>query len=95
MHAHQVVLAPIVSEKSYHGSVYGKYTFKVHPDAHRTQIRQAVEGKGLLVRPAYDETVEEFIRPLFQQYYTMSFDNYPVELERLEHADIRPCRQPS
>ena len=43
MHAHQIVLAPIVSEKSYHGSVYGKYTFRVHPDAHKTQIRQAVE----------------------------------------------------
>ena len=43
MHAHQVVLAPIVSEKSYHGSVYGKYTFRVHEDAHKTQIRQAIE----------------------------------------------------
>ncbi len=43
MHAHQIVLAPIVSEKSYHGSVYGKYTFRVHEHAHKTQIRQAVE----------------------------------------------------
>ena len=43
MHAHQIVLAPIVSEKSYHGSVNGKYTFRVHEDAHKTQIRQAVE----------------------------------------------------
>ncbi|HUY70946.1 MAG TPA: 50S ribosomal protein L23 [Gaiellaceae bacterium] len=43
MHAHQVILAPVVSEKSYHGSVYGKYTFKVHEDAHKTQIRQAIE----------------------------------------------------
>jgi large subunit ribosomal protein L23 len=43
VHASQVILAPIVSEKSYHGSVYGKYTFKVHPDAHKTQIRQAIE----------------------------------------------------
>jgi large subunit ribosomal protein L23 len=43
MEAHQIVLAPVVSEKSYHGSVYGKYTFRVHPDAHKTQIRQAVE----------------------------------------------------
>ena len=43
MHAHQVVLAPIVSEKSYHGSVYGKYTFRVHEDAHKTQVRQAIE----------------------------------------------------
>ena len=43
MHAHQVILAPVVSEKSYHGSVYGKYTFRVHEDAHKTQIRQAIE----------------------------------------------------
>jgi large subunit ribosomal protein L23 len=43
MHAHQIVLAPIVSEKSYHGSVYGRYTFRVHEDAHKTQVRQAIE----------------------------------------------------
>jgi large subunit ribosomal protein L23 len=43
MHASQVILAPIVSEKSYEGSTRGSYTFKVHPDAHKTQIRQAVE----------------------------------------------------
>jgi large subunit ribosomal protein L23 len=43
VHAGQIVLAPIVSEKSYHGSVNGVYTFRVHEDAHKTQIRQAVE----------------------------------------------------
>ncbi len=43
MHAHQIVLAPIVSEKSYHGSVNGKYTFRVHEDAHKLQVRRAVE----------------------------------------------------
>jgi large subunit ribosomal protein L23 len=43
MHASQVVLAPIVSEKSYAASTRGTYTFKVHPDSHKTQIRQAVE----------------------------------------------------
>ena len=43
MHATQVVLAPIVSEKSYEASTRGTYTFKVHPNAHKTQIRQAVE----------------------------------------------------
>ena len=32
------------------------------------------------------------LRPLFQQYYTMSFENYPVELERIEHPEIRPCK---
>ena len=39
-----VLLAPVVSEKSY-GMIAdrGKYTFRVHPDAHKTEIRQAVE----------------------------------------------------
>jgi formylmethanofuran dehydrogenase subunit A len=55
------------------------------------EIRKTVEGRGLIVRPTYDEKIEEYIRPLFQQYYTMSFDNYPVEMERLENPDIRPC----
>ena len=43
LHASQVLLAPIVSEKSYAASTVGQYTFKVHEDAHKTQIRQAVE----------------------------------------------------
>ena len=58
------------------------------------EIRKTVEGKGLLVRPTFDEKVEDFIRPLFQQYYTMSFDNYPVEMERIEHPEVRPCQPP-
>ena len=43
MQASQVILAPIVSEKSYAGSTRGTYTFRVHSEAHKTQIRQAVE----------------------------------------------------
>ena len=39
----QVVLEPVVSEKSYSGIADGRYTFRVHPDAHKTQVRQAVE----------------------------------------------------
>jgi formylmethanofuran dehydrogenase subunit A len=55
------------------------------------EIRNAVNGRGLVVRPTFDEKVADYIRPLFQQYYTMSFDNYPVEIERLEHPDVRTC----
>jgi large subunit ribosomal protein L23 len=43
LHPNQVLLAPVVSEKSYTGIESGKYTFKVHKEAHKTQIRQAVE----------------------------------------------------
>jgi large subunit ribosomal protein L23 len=42
--ATQIILAPVVSEKSYQGTADGRYTFKVHEDAHKTQVRQAVES---------------------------------------------------
>ena len=43
LHPNEVLLAPVVSEKSY--SLIGdrKYSFRVHKDAHKTQVRQAVE----------------------------------------------------
>ena len=43
MDAAQVIIRPVVSEKSYVLATTGKYTFRVHPDAHKTQIKQAVE----------------------------------------------------
>jgi large subunit ribosomal protein L23 len=39
----QVIIRPVVSEKSYVLAAAGKYTFRVHADAHKTQIRQAIE----------------------------------------------------
>jgi large subunit ribosomal protein L23 len=39
----EILLAPVVSEKSYNLIDQRKYAFKIHPDAHRTQVRQAVE----------------------------------------------------
>ena len=43
LHPNEILIAPVVSEKSYSLISDRKYTFKVHPDAHKTQIRQAVE----------------------------------------------------
>src|SRR4029453_2068001 len=43
LHPNEVLLAPVVSEKSYSLIEEGKYVFRIHPDAHRTQVRQAVE----------------------------------------------------
>ena len=40
----QVIIRPVVSEKSYVLAAADKYTFRVHPDAHKTQIRQAIES---------------------------------------------------
>jgi large subunit ribosomal protein L23 len=39
-----VILRPVVSEKSYALLDRGVYVFEVHPDANRTQVRQAVES---------------------------------------------------
>ena len=43
LHPNEILLAPVVSEKSYSQIADRKYTFRVHKDAHKTQIRQAVE----------------------------------------------------
>jgi len=43
LHPGQVLIAPVASEKSYGQIAQNRYTFKVHQDAHKTQIRQAVE----------------------------------------------------
>jgi formylmethanofuran dehydrogenase subunit A len=57
------------------------------------ELRNAVEGRGFAVRPQYDAKVEEFLRPLFQQQYTMSFDNYPVELERVHGLQVQDVQR--
>ena len=39
-----IILAPVVSEKSYALIESGVYTFKVHPSASKPEIRDAVEA---------------------------------------------------
>jgi large subunit ribosomal protein L23 len=43
MDSRQVILEPVVSEKSYALMADGKYTFRVDDRAHKTQISHAVE----------------------------------------------------
>ena len=38
-----VIIRPVISEKSYALIADGKYTFRVHDRAHKTQIAHAVE----------------------------------------------------
>ena len=44
MDPRSVIIKPVVSEKSYALLDAGVYTFIVHPDANKTQIRQAIES---------------------------------------------------
>jgi large subunit ribosomal protein L23 len=43
MHPREVIVRPVVSEKSYSLLDDNAYTFLVHPDANKIQIRQAIE----------------------------------------------------
>jgi large subunit ribosomal protein L23 len=43
VNSRQILIRPVVSEKSYALLAANKYTFRIHPDANKTQVRQAVE----------------------------------------------------
>jgi large subunit ribosomal protein L23 len=43
VNARQVLIRPVVREKSYALLAANKYTFRIHPEANKTQVRQAVE----------------------------------------------------
>ena len=59
MDPRQVIVRPVVSEKSYALMGEGKYTFRVHDRAHKLQIAQAVEEIfGVNVRTGRTSTVK-------------------------------------
>lgn len=43
MNARDIIIAPVVSEKSYGLMEEGAYTFQVHPDSTKPEIRAAIE----------------------------------------------------
>jgi large subunit ribosomal protein L23 len=43
MTAADIIVRPVVSEKSIDQATHRKYTFRVHPDANKIQIKAAVE----------------------------------------------------
>jgi formylmethanofuran dehydrogenase subunit A len=48
-------------------------------------------GRTLYVEPPYDPAIETDLRAYFEEYYTMSFDNYPVSSEYLVNGELVPC----
>jgi formylmethanofuran dehydrogenase subunit A len=42
------------------------------------QLRRTPRGRRLYVRPAYDPAIESGVRRYFDEYGSMSFENYPV-----------------
>jgi len=54
-------------------------------------IRETPDGNEYIVKPSFDPGTDEFLRPLFEDRYCMSFENYPVEMERIERAEVQQC----
>ena len=55
------------------------------------EIRETVLGREFMIQPHYENDTEDFLQPLFEDLYTMSFENYPVEMERIENPDVQEC----
>jgi formylmethanofuran dehydrogenase subunit A len=55
------------------------------------ELRNSIEGQQFAVKPVYDESIEDYLRPLFQQHYTISFENYPVTEECIHGLEVRQC----
>jgi large subunit ribosomal protein L23 len=43
LHGADVIVRPVISEKSMDQTQHGKYTFRVHADANKLQIKAAIE----------------------------------------------------
>ncbi len=54
------------------------------------EIRQDHEGRLLHVAPAYDEDIEQQIKPFFDKYYSIEFGNYAVGDEYLHRHQTVP-----
>ncbi len=49
-----------------------------------------LDGRIMHVAPQYDKAIENKIRPFFEDYYTIQFDNYAVDDDYVHGAEIIP-----
>jgi formylmethanofuran dehydrogenase subunit A len=69
---------------------YPRYVIKAGEVAvEEGTIRSTFDGHEFVVKPTFDEKIEDFLRPVFQQQYTMSFENYPVDAERVHNMEVK------
>jgi formylmethanofuran dehydrogenase subunit A len=55
------------------------------------ELRNSIEGSQFASKPTYDSAIEDYLRPLFSQHYTMSFENYPVTEECVHGLNVHQC----
>jgi formylmethanofuran dehydrogenase subunit A len=54
------------------------------------EFRADVEGRVFHVMPDYDPGIEQVIQPFFEDFYTIQFANYPVDLHYLHRHQAVP-----
>ena len=88
----QVIIRPVVSEKSYVLAAAGKYTFRVHADAHKTQIRQAVEEIfGVRVQGVRTQSVKS--KPKRRGYTSGKTRSWKKAIVQVREGDSIPIFQ--
>jgi large subunit ribosomal protein L23 len=92
MDASQVIIRPVVSEKSFVQAEIGKYTFRVHDDAHKTQIRQAIE-QLFDVRVRDVRTVSVKSKPKRRGLYSGRTRTWKKAIVQLSPGDTIPIFQ--
>lgn len=54
------------------------------------ELRADQEGRVFHVAPDYDPEIERVLQPFFEDFYTIQFANYPVDLRYLPHHEVIP-----
>jgi large subunit ribosomal protein L23 len=89
----QVLIRPVVSEKSYVLAAAGRYTFRVHPTAHKTQIRQAVEAMFPEVRVLEVRTMSVRSKPKRRGYTSGRTRAWKKAIVQVREGDEIPIFQ--
>ena len=94
MDASQIIIRPVVSEKSYVLVNAGnKYTFRVHPDAHKTQIRQAIEALYPNVQVVEVRTMSVKSKPKRRGFTSGRTRSWKKAIVQLREGDSIPIFQ--
>ena len=56
------------------------------------ELREDFRGRLLHIAPEFDETIVQSVRPFFEDYYSIEFDNYAVNDTYLHDHEVIPPR---
>ncbi|QDS87098.1 MULTISPECIES: formylmethanofuran dehydrogenase subunit A [Rosistilla] len=54
-------------------------------------IRETPEGQQFISKPQYNPDTDAFLRPRFEDCYSLAFENYPVDISGIEQPEVHDC----